>query len=56
MQDRQTDMETQAPFTADWSNNMSADLEKHSSDVEAFLQEELKKDIPTGKIGYKNFK
>ncbi|XP_033757276.1 kinesin-like protein KIF11-A [Pecten maximus] len=48
-QDRQTDIETQAQFTADWSNNLSADLQKHSGDVESFLYEELRKDIPTGK-------
>ncbi|OWF43959.1 Kinesin-like protein KIF11 [Mizuhopecten yessoensis] len=48
-QDSQTDMDTQAQFTADWSNNLSADLQRHSHDVEAFLHEELRKDIPTGK-------
>ncbi|XP_060073032.1 kinesin-like protein KIF11 [Ylistrum balloti] len=48
-QDRQTEMETQAQFTSDWSNNMSAELQKHSQDAETFLHEELRKDIPTGK-------
>ena len=33
---------------ADWSESVSADLQKRDADVEKFLTEDLTKDVPTG--------
>ena len=33
---------------ADWSQSVSADLQKRDADVEKFLTEDLTKDVPTG--------
>lgn len=48
--DSQTHMKVQMQNTSEWSNNMSADLQEHTVDVEKFLSDELRKDVPTGKV------
>ncbi|XP_069140645.1 kinesin-like protein KIF11-B [Argopecten irradians] len=52
-QDKQTDMDSQARYTAEWSDRLSDDLHKYSTDVDTFLHQDLRKYVPTGKTPQK---
>lgn len=46
----QSQMTEQNDNVVDWSKCMSCDLNRRTTELQAFLTEELKKDIPTGNI------
>ena len=45
----QSSLSDNSTYTADWSSSMKDTLEGRDREVVRFLNEELRKDIPTGK-------
>ncbi|XP_021939166.1 kinesin-like protein Klp61F isoform X2 [Zootermopsis nevadensis] len=48
VRERQDDLETQCSYINGWSQTITSDLQQCSQDLDKFLVEELRKDIPTG--------
>ena len=53
MKDSQSQMTENMDNTTEWSQCMTCELNRRSEDVQKFLNDELKKDIPTGYITHK---
>ena len=50
MKDSQSQITEHMDNTTEWSQCMTCELNRRSEDVQKFLNDELKKDIPTGYI------
>ncbi|XP_023709668.1 kinesin-like protein Klp61F isoform X3 [Cryptotermes secundus] len=48
VRERQDDLETQCSYVNGWSQIMTSGLQKCNQELEKFLDEDLRKDIPTG--------
>jgi len=46
--DKQTQLAVQINNVSDWSTTMSCDLKHRVLEVDSFITEEMKKDLPTG--------
>lgn len=50
VRERQDDLGTQCSYVNGWSQIMTSGLQKCNQELEKFLDEDLRKDIPTGNI------
>lgn len=48
VRERQNDLETHCSYISGWSQIMTSGLQQCSQDLEKFLDEDLRKDAPTG--------
>jgi hypothetical protein len=48
IRERQDDLETQCSYITGWSQTIASDLQYCSHNVDKFLVEDLRKDVPTG--------
>jgi hypothetical protein len=50
VRERQGDLETQCSYINGWSQTITSDLQHCSQDLDKFLVEDLRKDVPTGNM------
>lgn len=48
VRERQNDLETHCSYISGWSHTMTSGLQQCNQDLEKFLDEDLRKDAPTG--------